>query len=128
MVTKTKIKLRTCDICGTKKKVAEFSMGKICNKCEENTSTLQESTDDEVQLVITTVKDNCTLQKDNYTSVDDLQKDNPTHNSSTIQSLHEKMDNLSQRFDRMEALMIGLMELVGKINYVMEMSKEKDEE
>lgn len=119
MVTKTKIKLRTCDICGTKKKVAEFSMGKICNKCEENTSTLQESTDDEVQLVITTVKDNCTL--------DDLQKDNPTHNPSTIQSLHEKMDNLSQRFDRMEALMIGLMELVGKINYDMEMNKEKDE-
>ena len=90
-----KTKLRTCNVCGIKKKVAEFSVGKICNKCEETTSTLrEESSDDETP-----------------SSVD----------------LHAKIDSLTQRFDRMESLMIGLMELVGKINYDMEINKVEDE-
>lgn len=104
MATKTKIKLRTCDVCGIKKKVAEFSVGKICNKCGgSDISTLQDSTDDEI------VPQKSEMPLD-------------------LQSLHAKMDHLHQRFDRMETLVIGLMELVGKINYDMEMNKvEKDE-
>ena len=98
MVVKTK--LRTCSVCGIKKKVAEFSVGKICNKCEETTSTLQdESSDDEI----------------------------PPPIPNDLQSLHAKIDSLTQRFDRMESLMIGLMELVGKINYDMEISKVEDD-
>jgi hypothetical protein len=108
MAIKTKIKLRTCSVCGVKKKVAEFSIGKICNKCEESTPTLrEESTDDEVQLVVPAKV---------ATTTDDLK------------SLHAKMDHLTQRFDRMEALVVGLMELVGKINYEMEMSKVEEDE
>lgn len=98
MATRTKIKLRTCDVCGIKKKVAEFSIGKICNKCDgPNVSTPQELTDDEIIPKLEIPLD--------------------------LQSLHAKMDHLHQRFDRMETLVIGLMELVGKINYDMEMNK-----
>lgn len=104
MATKTKIKLRTCNVCGIKKKIAEFSIGKTCNKCDgSNISTLQESTDDEI-----------------IPSKSEIPLD--------LQSLHTKIDHLHQRFDRMETLVIGLMELVGKINYDMEMNKmDKDE-
>jgi|RhiMethySRZTD1v2_1073278.scaffolds.fasta_scaffold2491095_1 hypothetical protein len=97
-----KIKLRTCSVCGIKKKVAEFSVGKICNKCEETTSTLEESSDDETLPLVVPIPND-------------------------LQSLHVKIDSLTQRFDRMESLMIGLMELVGKINYDMEMNKVEDE-
>jgi hypothetical protein len=101
MVVKTK--LRTCSVCGIKKKVAEFSVGKICNKCEETTSTLlEESSDDETSPLVVPVPND-------------------------LQSLHAKIDSLTQRFDRMESLMIGLMELVGKINYDIEMNKVEDE-
>jgi hypothetical protein len=103
MAIKAKVKLRTCEVCGVKKKVAEFSIGKICIKCEN--PTLRESTDDEVQGIVPKAKK----------PLDDLQ------------SLHVKMDHLIQRFDRMETLIMGLMELVGKINYEMEMNKVQDE-
>lgn len=100
MVVKTK--LRTCSVCGIKKKVVEFSVGKICNKCEENTSTLrEESSDDETPPFAPIPND--------------------------LQSLHAKIDSLTQRFDRMESLMMGLMDLMGKINYDMEISKVEDE-
>lgn len=44
-----------------------------------------------------------------------------------LQSLHTKVDQLTQRLSRMEELMSGLMELVGKINYDIEISKAIDE-
>lgn len=108
MAIKTKIKLRVCEICGIKKKVAEFSIGKICNKCQDSGSEVlhKESSDDEATMVTPKI-----------TPVDD-----------NLNSLHAKLDDLTQRFDRMETLVIGLMELVGKINYEMEMNKvEKDD-
>ena len=117
-----KIKLRTCNICGTKKKVAEFSSAKTCIKCEERMSTesvsSQESTDDETQTndtknhEIPKIK-NHEIQPKIKNHIDDL-------------SLHAKIDDLSQRLNRMEALMMGLMELVGKINYDMEINKMKE--
>lgn len=105
-MAKTKIKLRTCEICGIKKNVKEFSVGKVCDKCEtESTSTLrEESTDDDDPA-------NITLQKDIHAT-------EPRNHD-----LHIKMDLLNKRLDRMEALLLGLMELVGKINYDMEISK-----
>jgi hypothetical protein len=86
-----KIKLRVCDVCKIKKKVAEFSTGKICNSCEGSTSTLREESVAETEI--------------------------PT------ESLHEKIDLLNQRLDRMETLMLGLMDLVGKISFDMEIKK-----
>jgi hypothetical protein len=99
----TKIKLRVCDVCKVKKKVAEFSTGKICNSCEGSASTLrEESTDDEVEI-----------PKDNTDKIPNVDANN----------LHEKIDLLNQRLDRMETLMLGLMDLMGKINYDMEIKK-----
>jgi hypothetical protein len=95
MMIKTKIKLRTCEICGIKKKVAEFPVGKICNKCESPV----ENAFDKVPLVKVKMSDDSSL-------------------------LHAKIDLLTERLDRMETLMLGLMELVGKINYDMEVSKD----
>lgn len=117
MPIKTKIKLRKCEVCKEKKKVAEFSIGKICNKCEssmplDTASTLQDSSDDEVQIPVC---DNLVLD----TKVD-IKTDN-------LQSLHAKVDNLTKRFDRMEVLLLGLMDLMGKMNYEMEMNKVDDE-
>jgi hypothetical protein len=116
MVVKTK--LRTCNICGIKKKVAEFSSGKICNICErtstESVSTLrEESTDDEISV---STKDDRVYISTNGDTNDDLR------------SLHTKIDHLHQRFDKMEVLMMGLMELVGKINYDMEINKVRKDE
>jgi hypothetical protein len=108
MVVKTK--LRTCNICGIKKKVAEFSTGKICNKCEESTSTLREESSDDETPISTPVPLGI-----------------PSVVPDDLQSLHAKIDNLTQRFDRMESLVIGLMELMGKINYDMEINKVEDE-
>ena len=109
MVIKTK--LRVCEICGVKKKVAEFSTGKICNKCEtddDDAKTNDTRTDDTV---------------DNATNIDGV-KDN--NGKAANNDLHMKIDLLSQRLERMEALMLGLMELVGKINYDMEMDRVED--
>jgi hypothetical protein len=43
-----------------------------------------------------------------------------------LQSLHTKVDQLTHRLSRMEELMSGLMDLVGKINYDMEIGKAID--
>ena len=114
-MAKTKIKLRTCEICGIKKNVKEFSVGKVCDKCEtESTSTLrEESTDDEISV---STKDDRVYISTNGDTNDDLR------------SLHTKIDHLHQRFDKMEVLMMGLMELVGKINYDMEINKVRKDE
>ncbi len=121
MVVKTKF--RTCNICGIKKKVAEFSSGKICNRCERTPpSTLrEESTDDEM--------DTMHISTDDTTSNGMHVNDNVhTSTGDDLQSLHAKVDHLHQRFDKMEALMMGLMELVGKINYDIEMNKAPKDE
>lgn len=121
-MVKTKIKLRVCDICGEKKRVTEFSAGKICNKCEtipiENASTLQESTDDEADELHSKVDSL-------HTRMDNFKVDTRTDN---LQSLHTKVDDLTKRFDKMEVLLLGLMDLVGKMNYEMEINKAKDDE
>jgi len=116
-----KTKLRVCEICGVKKKVGEFSIGRICNKCEgSSASTLQESTDDETDEISQT--DKLPLEID-LVGLTELPK-----TSEAYHDLHTKVDLLNQRLDRMETLMLGLMELVGKINYDMEISKIKHEE
>lgn len=116
MVTKTKIKLRTCEVCGIKKKVTEFSIGKICNKCEIPTaSTLQESSTDDETIPPRRLDETIPSQK--------LDEVISSQKSEDLQSLHTKMDHLHQRFDKLEMMVLGLMELVGKINYDMEMNK-----
>jgi uncharacterized Zn finger protein (UPF0148 family) len=110
MAIKMKVKLRTCEICGVKKKVVEFSRGKVCNKCQTQTS--HENTDDDETIDETPII---------------IAKEIPVIVNDEIQSLHAKMDNLNQRFDRMEALVLGLMDLLGKINCELEMKKAEDE-
>jgi len=107
MAIKMKVKLRTCEVCGVKKNVVEFSQGKVCNKCQPQ--ALRQNTDDKVVSPMEMV----------------IAKELP---NDEIQRLHAKMDHLNQRFDRMEALVLGLMDLLGKINCDMEMKNvEKDE-
>lgn len=107
MAIKMKVKLRTCEICGVKKKVVEFSRGKVCNKCQAQTS--HESTDDE------TIDETPPIV---------IAKEIPVVIANDeIQRLHAKMDHLDQRFDRMETLMLGMMDLLGKINCEMELDK-----
>lgn len=108
MAIKMKVKLRTCEICGVKKKVVEFSQGKVCNKCQTQTS--HESTDDET---IDETPPKVVIAKEIPEVIA----------NDEIQRLHAKMDHLDQRFDRMETLVLGLMDLLGKINCDMEMKK-----
>jgi hypothetical protein len=148
MPIKTKIRLRTCEVCKEKKKTTEFSNRTICNKCKisvstESISTLQKNSDDELKLTddlqsihtsddlqsLRTVDDLQSLRTvddlQSLRTVDDLQSLQITDN---IQSLHKKVDNLTERFNKMETLLLGLMDLVGKMNYEMEINKiEKDE-
>ena len=115
-----KTKLRVCEICGTKKKVAEFSIGRICNKCEEpSTSTLREELTDEAASQISESK---------TSEMDEMSQVESSKISEMYHDLHVKVDLLNHRLGRMETLMLGLMELVGKINYDMEISKIKSEE
>jgi len=142
-----KTKLRVCEICGVKKKVAEFSIGRICNKCKgSNASTLQESTDDETYEISHTDEISQTGEISQTDKLSTLEIDlvgssgfsefKPTElnltelpkTSETYHDLHTKVDLLNQRLDRMETLMLGLMELVGKINYDMEIGKIKHDD
>lgn len=94
MTPNIKTKLRTCDVCNIKKNVVEFSNGKICKLCEIHPK-----------------------------EPESLSKPDKLVHDKDITSLHTKLDMLTQRLDRMEELVTGLMELVGKINYDMEMNK-----
>ena len=136
-----KTKLRVCEICGVKKKVVEFSIGKICNKCKgSSASTLQESTDDETDEIsqtgeISQTDKLSTLEIDLVGSSEfksgnriELNLTELPKTSETYHDLHTKVDLLNQRLDRMETLMLGLMELVGKINYDMEIGKIKHDD
>ena len=104
-----KVKWRTCDICVKRKKVVEFHKGRICIECGDVAPTLRDDTSEDIPL-----NDSSEGQSlDKFPSGD---------------SLDAKVDRLNQRIDRIEELLLGLMELVGKINYDLELNKNNNEE
>ena len=117
MVVKMKVKLRTCEICEVKKKVAEFTQGKICNKCQARPTLREESTDDE------TIIPKSPVVVPLEVIAKEIPEVVPNPYNDDLQRLHAKIDYLGQRFDRMETLVLGLMDLLGKINCEMEMKK-----